>query len=414
LRIFLAGASGVIGVRLIPLLVDAEHQVAGMTRTPGKADLIRDLGAEPVVCDVYDRGGLIAAVRASEPDMVMHQLTDLPDHMDQFEAQRDRNNRIRTEGTSNLLYAAKQAGADRFLAQSIAWRPPAGGEAVDEHERLVLDAGGIVLEYGTFYGPGTFGGDKLPPPGSTSTRLLAGPLRSSTPQAACTWSPKTADCKLATTEGVVLGHSKRGAMNEHEASRTLVKSPPELWAECSDADSLARHLSGLFFGEIRITRLEPETTVAWEGERASGTVRLEPSGWGTRVTLTVAPGEHERAPAVPEPAPEPEPEPQPVLQPGPPIAQTVAVGPQPRRRLFERLASFFKPAPEESAVPQAPAPGASALPQADAPAGAPPPAEADPPPETEPQMDPDPGPEAALSAALDSLGQAHHRPFSRA
>jgi hypothetical protein len=73
-------------------------------------------------------------------------------------------------------------------------------------------------------------------------------------------------------------------MTEHEASRTLVKSPPELWAECSEAASLARHLGQ--FGEIRITRLEPETAVAWEGERASGTVRLEPSGWGTRVVLT--------------------------------------------------------------------------------------------------------------------------------
>ena len=73
-------------------------------------------------------------------------------------------------------------------------------------------------------------------------------------------------------------------MTEHEASRTLVKSAPELWAECSDAASLARHLDQ--FGEIRITRLEPETAVAWEGELASGTVRLEPSGWGTRVVLT--------------------------------------------------------------------------------------------------------------------------------
>jgi hypothetical protein len=73
-------------------------------------------------------------------------------------------------------------------------------------------------------------------------------------------------------------------MKEHQASRTLVKSPPELWAECSDAASLTRHLEQ--FGEIRVTRLEPETAVAWEGERASGTVRLEPSGWGTRVILT--------------------------------------------------------------------------------------------------------------------------------
>ncbi len=73
-------------------------------------------------------------------------------------------------------------------------------------------------------------------------------------------------------------------MTEHEASRTLVKSTPELWAECSDAASLARHLGQ--FGEIRITRLEPETAVAWEGEEISGTVRLEPSGWGTKVILT--------------------------------------------------------------------------------------------------------------------------------
>ncbi|MGZ4234454.1 MAG: hypothetical protein ACXVVQ_23930, partial [Solirubrobacteraceae bacterium] len=74
-------------------------------------------------------------------------------------------------------------------------------------------------------------------------------------------------------------------MTEHEASRTLVKSPPELWAECSSAEALTRHLNGSF-GDIRITRLEPETAVAWEGELASGTVRLEPSGWGTKVILT--------------------------------------------------------------------------------------------------------------------------------
>ena len=89
-------------------------------------------------------------------------------------------------------------------------------------------------------------------------------------------------------------------MTEHEASRTLVKSAPELWAECSDAGSLGRHLDK--FGEIRITRLEPETTVAWEGEDVSGTVRLEPSGWGTRVILTAYRGEE------PKPAPPPEPE----------------------------------------------------------------------------------------------------------
>src|SRR2546429_1177969 len=86
---------------------------------------------------------------------------------------------------------------------------------------------------------------------------------------------------------------------EHKASRTIVKSPPELWAECSVAQSLARHLGE--FGEIKITRLEPETTVAWEGERASGTVRIEPSAWGTKVTLT-AQTEGAEVAAVVEPA----------------------------------------------------------------------------------------------------------------
>ncbi len=96
-------------------------------------------------------------------------------------------------------------------------------------------------------------------------------------------------------------------MTEHQSSRTLVKSAPELWAECSDAASLARHLGA--FGEIHITKLEPETAVAWEGAAASGTVRLEPSGWGTRVTLTVT--EEAVAPAPePEVAVEPEPEPE--------------------------------------------------------------------------------------------------------
>ena len=164
MRIFLAGASGVIGVRLVPLLVAGGHTVAGMTRSPEKAEAVRALGAEPVVCDVYEADALERAVSAFRPDLVMHQLTDLPDQLDELTAYRDRNNRMRTEGTRNLLAARQAAGAERFLAQSIAWRPPAGGEAVEEHERLVLEAGGVVVEYGTFYGPGTFGGDTLPPP----------------------------------------------------------------------------------------------------------------------------------------------------------------------------------------------------------------------------------------------------------
>src|SRR5689334_1284962 len=127
MRIFVAGASGVIGTRLLPLLISADHEVAGMTRSPEKVDALRELEARPVLCDVFDRDALIGAVEAFGPDLVIHQLTDLPDSVHEIGAFRDRNNRIRTEGTRNLLDAAAAAGA-RLLAQSIAWRPPAGGE----------------------------------------------------------------------------------------------------------------------------------------------------------------------------------------------------------------------------------------------------------------------------------------------
>jgi hypothetical protein len=203
---------------------------------------------------------------------------------------------------------------------------------------------------------------------------------------------------------------------EHEASRTLVKSPPELWAECSDAASLARHLDQ--FGEIRITRLEPETAVAWEGEEISGTVRLEPSGWGTRVTMTarhdgtdeepVAEVEPPEPAVSDEPAPEPEPEPEPL----PPAAETVA-----RAGFWARLTRMFRAPEPEIELSQ--------------PVSEPAPAVAEPEPEAievpdepdEPVQPAEPvapvsvelhATEVALSAALESLGQAHHRPYSRA
>jgi nucleoside-diphosphate-sugar epimerase len=155
-RIFLAGATGVIGARLVPLLVKQGHAVAGMTRTPEKADALRQQGAEPVVCDVYDAPRLSEAVTGFAPDLVMHQLTDLPDDLKRVILFTRRNNRIRTEGTRNLLDAAAGAGTERFIAQSLAATPPGAGRAVKRHERMVLDAGGVVLRYGWIYGPGTF------------------------------------------------------------------------------------------------------------------------------------------------------------------------------------------------------------------------------------------------------------------
>ncbi len=155
MRIFLAGATGVIGVRLVPLLVEAGHTVAGMTRR--RPEVVERLGGEPVVCDVYDLDALRRAVAAFRPDLVLHQLTDLPDDLSELEASLEANRRIRTEGTRNLLDAA---GEVRMLAQSTAF--PAGAE---EHERMVVAAGGVVLRYGYFYGPGTWSdGAELPPP----------------------------------------------------------------------------------------------------------------------------------------------------------------------------------------------------------------------------------------------------------
>jgi len=158
-----------------------------------------------------------------------------------------------------------------------------------------------------------------------------------------------------------------------EAKRTLVKSPPELWAELSDADALARHLGE--FGEIRITRTQPESVVEWEGDLASGSVQIEASGWGTKVTLTAEPVLAQREP--PPPSPEPE-----------PVA--VAAEPPPQgfwARLFKRR----RPEPEPEPVAVEPPP---------------------PPRPPEPKIAGEKA-EAALTGVLDTLGQAHHRPFSR-
>jgi nucleoside-diphosphate-sugar epimerase len=160
MRIFVAGASGVIGRELLPLLVARGHEVTGTTRTPAKVPLLESLGATPVVCDVYDRDALRAAVVAARPEVVIHELTDLPDVYDA--GRLESNARIRREGTPNLVEATLAAGATRMLAQSTAF--PAG-VATDALERLVtrtpgLD--GVVLRYGLFYGPGTYYPDELP------------------------------------------------------------------------------------------------------------------------------------------------------------------------------------------------------------------------------------------------------------
>lgn len=165
MRIFLAGATGVIGTRLIPLLVEDGHVLAGMTRSAERAGLVRDLGAEPVVCDVYDPAALAVAMTGFRPDVVLDQLTDLPDDASEIPRLAGRNQRMRDEGTANLLAAAHAAGTARVIAQSISWELP-GEEAqatTGAFERTVLRDGGVIIRYGQFWGPGTYYPDSPPP-----------------------------------------------------------------------------------------------------------------------------------------------------------------------------------------------------------------------------------------------------------
>jgi hypothetical protein len=198
-----------------------------------------------------------------------------------------------------------------------------------------------------------------------------------------------------------------------EAQRTIVKSPPELWAELSDPTSLARHLGEL--GEIRIARVEAETSVEWEAESASGRVELKPSGWGTKVTLTVVreapqpepePVAAEPEPEVAEPQPEPEPEPEPAPSASDPTPRFFTRLFRRRRRAQPSVASDPAPAPEAEATPEpAPTPEVHEPPLDLAAELA---AELERVEATIAEQDAE-----LLSAVLDRLGAAHHRPFSR-
>jgi nucleoside-diphosphate-sugar epimerase len=180
MRIFVAGASGAIGRRLTPLLRGAGHDVTGMTRTAETARVLEAAGVHPVVVDVFDAAALEGAVIAARPEVVIHQLTDLPRVLDetQLAASYPRNARIRTEGTRNLIAAARAAAARRFIVQSVAFAYAPGPEphaetaplnladgprvvtvrAAADMEEQVLRSGmeAVVLRYGLFYGPGTW------------------------------------------------------------------------------------------------------------------------------------------------------------------------------------------------------------------------------------------------------------------
>jgi 2-alkyl-3-oxoalkanoate reductase len=183
MKVFLAGATGAIGRRLVPQLVEAGHQVTAMTRTKEKLGELYELGAEPVLCDVFDAGRLGSAIARAEPEAVINQLTDLPQTLNprKLAEYYAANNRVRREGTANLLDAARGAGIGRFLVQGSAyWYAQSGGpvkteeaplyveapapigpavRTIKEVEDAVLSADGmegLVLRYGMFYGPGTW------------------------------------------------------------------------------------------------------------------------------------------------------------------------------------------------------------------------------------------------------------------
>ncbi|HEY1284544.1 MAG TPA: NAD(P)-dependent oxidoreductase [Solirubrobacterales bacterium] len=181
MRVFVAGASGAIGRPLVRQLVEAGHEVTGTTRREERAERIRAAGATAVVCDVFDAGALGRAVAEAAPEVVVNELTSLPEDYNPRRIDYGPTNRVREEGGGNLMSAALEAGARRYVTQSIAFLyAPEGDWVKDEegrpfedapapfnegvgamltHERQVLGTDGIegvVLRYGQLYGPGTY------------------------------------------------------------------------------------------------------------------------------------------------------------------------------------------------------------------------------------------------------------------
>ena len=183
MRVFVTGASGAIGSRLVPQLVDAGHQVVGTHNSPGSAERLRALGAKPVMLDLLDGGAVRKAVLESEPEAIVHEATALANakFSRNFDKTGARTNELRTTGTDLLLAAAREAGVRRFVAQSVAvfgryarqggpvkteddpveQSPPANthrsAAALNHLERVVTEFGGIALRYGVFYGAASDG-----------------------------------------------------------------------------------------------------------------------------------------------------------------------------------------------------------------------------------------------------------------
>ncbi len=188
MKVFVAGATGVVGRRLVLLLRAAHHEIAGTTRVPAKGRALSTLGVTPYVVDAFDASALTDAVERAAPDVIIHQLTDLPaaPGSDGYQAALERNARLRIEGTRNVMTAAKSAGVGRVIAQSIAFvyapgeRPRVETDPLDASPERAMTVGGVtaleeavtktsgidglVLRYGYLYGPRTWNEAKPRPP----------------------------------------------------------------------------------------------------------------------------------------------------------------------------------------------------------------------------------------------------------
>jgi 2-alkyl-3-oxoalkanoate reductase len=299
MRVFLAGATGVIGRRLLPLLLAEGHEVAGMTRSAGRVEQLRAAGAEAVVADAFDADTLKRVVAEARPDAVIHQLTSIPPRIDPRKMERDFavNDRLRTEGTANLVAAASAAGVTRLIAQSVAFfyapGPPGtvhsesdpllredqapkpvkrSTAALASLERAVLDVGGTVLRYGYFYGPGS----AISREGSTGQEVARGrlPIVGS---GAGVWSFIHVDDAAAATLAA-LGANKPGVFNVVDDEPARVREWIPALARALGASKprkvpalLARPLAGSY-GVALMT----------QAQGASGALAKRELGWSPR------------------------------------------------------------------------------------------------------------------------------------
>jgi nucleoside-diphosphate-sugar epimerase len=183
MRILVAGGTGIIGRGLIPALVAAGHEVVATTRREDKLPQLSELGATGAVVDVYDAGRLASVVAQAAPDVIIDELTDLSEH------DTDANARLRREGTANLVAAARTAGVERMLVESIAWTVPDGDGMATEDDPIIPGSAvaameelahtmphATVLRYGLLYGPGTW----YAPGGEFANAVMAGSVPATT------------------------------------------------------------------------------------------------------------------------------------------------------------------------------------------------------------------------------------------